>query len=377
MPFPHELRRDPDGTVALAGFPFPPANALVQSYRVALERTKGFGLSSGVFLKFDGDLDQGSLPADPAASRSPGSSVFLIDIDPGSPRRGERTPLWIEFRSVGDAWRDDHLLAMMPVPGHPLEPGTLYAAVVTDSLLADDATPVTASPFLERMRAEAPQDAFEGDALPLYRRLWNELERFQGLSRERVVGATVFRTLDATGGLEAVERFVRSRFRPRGEALALDAARSGGHYWVFTGEVVAPQFQSGTPPFAVAGQGIFQFDAKGRPVVQRLETLRFVLSVPKERADGTLTMPARGWPIAPYMHGTGGSRNSFVNDGTAGRLASVGVASLGIDQPLHGLRLGATPDGRTSTSASATWVTRRAPPPVRCSSPSRATSRAA
>jgi hypothetical protein len=45
------------------------------------------------------------------------------------------------------------------------------------------------------------------------------------------------------------------------------------------------------------------------------------------------------------MHGTGGSRNSFVNDGTAGRLASVGVASLGIDQPLHGLRQGATPDG--------------------------------
>jgi hypothetical protein len=56
-------------------------------------------------------------------------------------------------------------------------------------------------------------------------------------------------------------------------------------------------------------------------------------------------MPRAGWPIAPYMHGTGGSRNSFINDGTAGRLAAQGIASLGIDQPLHGLRLGATPDG--------------------------------
>ena len=41
MPFPMELRRDADGSVELAGFPFPPGNALVDSYRVALERTRG------------------------------------------------------------------------------------------------------------------------------------------------------------------------------------------------------------------------------------------------------------------------------------------------------------------------------------------------
>jgi hypothetical protein len=67
--------------------------------------------------------------------------------------------------------------------------------------------------------------------------------------------------------------------------------------------------------------------------------------VPKETTDGTISMPNRGWPIAHYMHGTGGNRTSFVRDGTAGRLAAVGVASLGIDQPLHGLRPGGTPDG--------------------------------
>ena len=68
VPFPMELRRDGDGSVSLAGFPFPPGNALVQSYRVALERTRGFGLASGVFLKFDGAIDLATLPADPAAS---------------------------------------------------------------------------------------------------------------------------------------------------------------------------------------------------------------------------------------------------------------------------------------------------------------------
>ena len=345
VPFPMELRRDADGSVSLAGFPFPPANSLVQSYRVALERTRGFGLASGVFLKFDGEIDPATLPADPGASTAPGASVFLINVDPHSKARGTRTPLWIEFRAAGDAWRDDDLLVVMPVPGLSLEPDTLYAAVVTDDLHDTDGAPVTASPFLEQMRTDAATTAFEAEALPLYRRLWRHLERWEGLSRERVVGATVFRTGAPTAPMEAVARFVRAKVRPVASNLALDAARSAGAYWTFTGELQAPQFQSGAPPFSTAGSGIFQFDGKGRPIVQRFDTLSFVLTVPKERDDGTLSMPARGWPIAPYMHGTGGSRNSFINDGTAGRLAAQGIASLGIDQPLHGLRPGATPDG--------------------------------
>lgn len=345
MPFPMELRRDADGSVSLAGFPFPPGNALIERYRVALEGTRGFGIDSGVFLKFDGPIDPATLPADPAASAAPGASVFLINIDPSSEARGTRTPLWMEFRAAGDAWRDDNLLVAMPVPGLSLEPDTLYAAVVTDALHGADLAPVAPSPFLEQMRAGAATSPFEAAALPLYARLWRQLERDEGLSREHVVGATVFRTGDATAPLESVERFVRAHVRPRATNLVLDVARSTGTYWTFTGELQAPQFQSGTPPFGPEGSGIFQFDAKGRPLVQRTDTLSFVLTVPKESDDGTLAMPRRGWPIAPYMHGTGGSRNSFVNDGTAGRLAAQGIAALGIDQPLHGLRPGATPDG--------------------------------
>ncbi|MBM4247749.1 MAG: hypothetical protein FJ148_28840 [Deltaproteobacteria bacterium] len=344
-PFPMELRRDADGTVSLARFPFPPGNALIDGYRVALERTRGFGVDSGVFFKFDGAIEPATLPADPAASVAPGASVFLIDVDPRSKGRGKRTPLWIEFREAGDAWRDDHVLVVMPVPGHPLEPDTLYAAVVTDDLHGADAAPVSAAPFLEQMRAGAATTSFEADALPLYAKLWQQLEREEGLSREHVVGATLFRTGDPTAVMEAVARFVRATVRPVATNLALDVARSTGAYWTFTGNLAAPQFQSGTPPFSAAGSGIFQFDAKGRPVVQRFDTLSFVLTVPKERDDGTLSMPMRGWPIAPYMHGTGGSRNSFIGDGTAGRLAAQGIASLGIDQPLHGLRPGATADG--------------------------------
>jgi hypothetical protein len=345
MPFPFELRRDPDGSVSLASFPFPPGNALIASYQTALERTRGFGIHSGVFLKFDGDLDPTSLPATPAAWREPGASAFLINIEPHSERRGERVPLWHEFGSAGDAWRDDHLLAAMPVPGHALESDALYAFVVTDQVLGADMLAVTSPAFIDRMRSETPADAFETAALPLYQRLWDQLEGSEGVARGDVVSATVFRTGEPTAPLEAVARYVRQKVRPRATNIVLDVGRSGGAYWVFTGNFDVPQFQIGTPPFSAAGSGRFAFNSAGEPVEQRVETLTFVLAVPKETDDASVVMPRRGWPIVPYMHGTGGSRFSFLNDGTGGRLANVGVASLGIDQPLHGIRAGATPDG--------------------------------
>jgi hypothetical protein len=163
------------------------------------------------------------------------------------------------------------------------------------------------------------------------------------MSRDAVVTATVYRTYDPAEGLFATARLVRRAYQQTPTNLAFVEDR--GNYWLFSGDMIAPQFQAGAPPFNVAGSGKFVFDAAGKAIVQREDTLQFFLAVPKETTDGAIAMPRRGWPIVHYMHGTGGSRLSFVNDGTAGRLAAVGVASLGIDQPLHGLRPGATPDG--------------------------------
>jgi len=43
-------------------------------------------------------------------------------------------------------------------------------------------------------------------------------------------------------------------------------------------------------------------------------------------------------PIVLYAHGTGGSFHSYINDGTATRLAAQGLAVISIDQVLHGPR---------------------------------------
>jgi len=74
----------------------------------------------------------------------------------------------------------------------------------------------------------------------------------------------------------------------------------------------------------------------GKPVLQRMETVRVALSVP----DGAV--PATGWPTVLYAHGTGGSYRSFVNDGSARRFAAEGFAVMGTDQIMNGTRI---PDG--------------------------------
>jgi predicted esterase len=224
----------------------------------------------------------------------------------------------------------------MPVPGHVLDQGTLYAAVVTDDVTDTLAAPLVAPPAMQRLQAETPSGPFETAALPLYQALWTQLEGTEGLARTRVVTATVFRTGVPSAPLAALAAR-RRRVRLRQPTVFADY----GGYVVVAGEARLPQYQTGTPPFTEAGSGGFVLNGRGVPRVQRKEPVRVLLALPKETP--TLAMPEAGWPIAVCMHGTGGSAFSFVNDSTAERLAEVGIASLSFDQPLHGLRPG-TPD---------------------------------
>src|SRR5688572_4501132 len=76
---------------------FPSQSMFVDLYGDALEsHLDGFGLNSGVFFRFDGELDAGSLP-EPAESVAADAAVYLVDVDPDSPARGQRVPLMMRF----------------------------------------------------------------------------------------------------------------------------------------------------------------------------------------------------------------------------------------------------------------------------------------
>lgn len=63
--------------------------------------------------------------------------------------------------------------------------------------------------------------------------------------------------------------------------------------------------------------------------------LPWILTLPKERPELGITRP---FPLAIYVHGTGGSRMESL--GFAGQLAKFGIATLGLDVYMHGLVLG-------------------------------------
>jgi hypothetical protein len=156
----------------------------------------------------------------------------------------------------------------------------------------------------------------------------------EGDALDRAVGAAVFRTQDPTTGLAAIAAQLDGMQAPGPDAVGelLDPLPAeSGSYTALEGSYGTPIYQQGMTPYGSSG-GDIRFDDDGEPVMATTLALRFVLAIP----DGPV--PDAGYPVVLYHHGTGGDAASFVRDGTAEQLAQVGVASIGIDAPVHGQR---------------------------------------
>src|SRR5205823_858702 len=124
------------------------------------------------------------------------------------------------------------------------------------------------------------------------------------------------------------------------ENLALDPA-ANPEACVFRAGVRYPQFQQGTPPFDTAG--LFAPDMAR----QRDDVAPVTIVVPRG------IMPADGWPLALYFHGSGGFSRDVIDKGptlVAGGqpqagfgpgyvLAMHGIASAGSAMPVNPERL--------------------------------------
>lgn len=353
LPFPSDAREQSDGSYDFERFPafgaetpVARSNPLVGMWLdVAKARVRGgFGPSGGVFFTTSGPLDPSSLPASPAASLGLESSVFLVDIDDDSPERGRFLPLDVAFLTEGDRFAPPNLLAARLVFGYTRRPSTRYAAVVTDAVRDAAGAPLG--------RSEAFHAAFEGEdgadaaLVSGFQRLRALLEE-AGLDPARVVGATVFGTLDHNALL--------LRLADWAESLPLPAmgdwvhAESHESFELLTSSFTVPVFQTGRRPYADIGEGRIEFEANGDPKVVGAQDVRLALTVPKRR------QPAAGFPLTLYLHGSGSNwresadRAPKPEDGSSptlppeGRgpaewLARRGVATLGFDFPLHGNR---------------------------------------
>ncbi|MGE5181892.1 MAG: hypothetical protein ACM31C_07510 [Acidobacteriota bacterium] len=323
-PYPTDLRRHDDGTLDLSQFP---TNSLLGGqYRDAAQTLDGFGLNAAMFSRYSGELDPASLP-DPAASTQPDASVYLVNVDAASPRFGQRTPIIASFRPDGTNTIRGNRLVVRPYPGFGLDEGTTYALVITDRVRDADGAPIVVSGDFHALLGSGGSAAVS-HARQVFAPLLAWLDPAE---RRHVVSAAVFTTQHATFLGPALRAGVFGTPAPTGSNIAVSSRPPNASYMLFEGTYTAPNFQTGTPPYSSSG-GEIQVDASGTAIVQRMEPMRFALTVP---AGAT---PATGWPICIYAHGTGGDWESFVDDGTALALAQQGIAVISTDQVLHGPR---------------------------------------
>jgi len=339
-PWPSDFRKQGDGSVRFAGYPNPRKKPILKGYIESMQGVlQGFSPAASGFLRFGVALSEASLPT-PKASLSASAGVQLVDIDAASPERGQRKRVATFFRAEEGAYWRPNTLAFMPALGFPLRPSTRYALVVTERIRAADGGRIEPSADLRAVlageggRAGAVRAAW-GDAL-------DELER-AGVHRGSVVHLAVFTTNDPVEETAKIRDYVVESY-PAPKILdgTLKKAEQSGWYDTYEGRYgPTPNFQKGEIPFVHYGDGgALAFDASGSPEVQSDFDLRFAITVPKE---ASCPMPAAGYPVVLYAHGTGGNYRSFIgpkDEGTA--LAKRCIATMGIDQIFHGDRPGAS-----------------------------------
>jgi len=344
LPMPSDLRRNADGEVDLTRWSgrWRP-NSLVEMWlNSSKERLKdGWGVSSGAFFTFSGELDPASLPADPRASMSETSPVFLVDIDPTSSELGRRFPLNVEYRAKGDLFSPDKMLAVTPVFGFVRRTSTLYAFVVTDAVKDTSGNPIGSSRIFFDGLAGSGEAA--ANLAPLV-----AFAKDKGLDTSHFVGAAVFRTFDHNALLRKLAAWAEGQPQPTlSSSVAVGTKYTS--YQIVTTRFEVPVIQNGFRPYSTIGEGRIVLGPDGNPVIQEKQAVDLVITLP------LTPMPVGGYPLTIYAHGSGGNRWEAVErgpkpevmdspqppppgDGPAEWLARRGVATLALDFPLHGSR---------------------------------------
>jgi hypothetical protein len=353
LPFPNDARLI-DGAIDLSGHASPGAlipelGDVVGGVIDVIEADHtAFGNNASVFLRFSGDVNYDTLLlGDPGKG-----TAYTIDITPGVTDYGERHPGG--FRASGDRglYICDNWIAMTPSEGRPFAPGHTYASVITTGVLGRDSNDPAAQD--EDFAAVLADDPPADDRL---QRAWEAYDPFRawlvisGTDPASIAGAAVFTVQDPRQPLVDLREVVRGEAPPEVDGVVLCVSGDAGPYaddedetrgctdvdpafHEIQGQVGLPMFQEGTPPYKTEGGALTGAPTGTEPVV-------FSLTVPADEP-----MPATGWPLVIYGHGTGGNYRSHVLGGVAGMLSSLqtedgtelGFAVLGIDAVAHGPR---------------------------------------
>jgi len=311
VPFPSDLRLHADGTPDMSGYPNPRGIPVVEQVLTIASDRPGFPTMSVAYFRFTDPLAPLALTDPiPASTESP---ILLADVDPDSPERGRLIPT-VALTLARDVWATPPILAVSPVPGFILHGDRTYAYVVTTAVRDERGEPVAASPVLRQLaRGNSPGGALGNAAVDVYAPLWPVLDEL-GIDATEVAAATVFTTGDVVADLSRISDGLIERDSVTIENLAVDPDDGAGHprFCELLATVANPQYQQGDPPFNTGG--LFQPGSDGLPIEQRKETASIVITLPNRE------MPATGFPLMLYFHGSGGIPAQLADRGTTTNL---------------------------------------------------------
>ncbi len=307
MPWPSDLRLDADGNPDLTGFPNPQQNATMQGLIDVAAARKGFPTVAVGWFRFDGPL--GDRAVTDAIAADAASPVLLVDVDDSSPDRGKLYPTVAVTPPEDDKYVPAGLLDVAAYPGTVLRGGTRYAFVIRRSLGDADGKKLGVPAALRTLEAGKALPGPKGQAArDLYAPLWQTLKDLN-VPLDDVAAATVFTTGDVVADTARMADALLDKYDPTVNDLQLVPASVGStRFCELKGTVDMPQFQKGTPQFDEDGE--FVLDASGVPTEQRTETIPVVVTLPKSE------MPAAGYPLVLYVHGSGGISTQVADRGT-------------------------------------------------------------
>lgn len=312
LPWPNAARVTTRGSLDLKGLPGAGYTLTEDRQRLgpllaphivglAGQAVSGFGTNSAVYFQATVPLDRSSLPT-PEGSLTPSASVQLIDTS-----TGERAPVLVAAREHGDRYRPDHLVSVLPYPGHPLRPSTQYAVMVFGGVRSSSGETLRPAGLLDDL--DGPWD---GRGTPT---VWNQLRlqrrevgalvgAFTSWDPARLVAFTVFRTQDVRREMGAVARSIRSSPAPvtrlvvRQKCPVGSAAAARDATALLVGTIELARWQDGDAPYLWDG-GDIVVDRAGRAVRQGTALVPLTVRVPCGAP------PPDGWPVVAFVNGTG------------------------------------------------------------------------
>lgn len=355
VPLPSDTRVLEDGSVALHDWTRAYENPLVKLwFDAADDLMNGWGLVSGVFINFDAPIDPATLPqtieetAFDADSGGDFPSVFLMNVDPSSPKNGATLPIECKFTEAEGSFHDANLLGCVSPFGVVRLPDTRYALVVTSALKDAQGDAVVPTVAMQKLLHGQDVEGQHGaiDATPYVEARESLVQA--GLGKDEIASVVLFTTGNPTSRLVKVNDWYRDLPEPTIDADSLEYVEAFDDYIVLRGTYTVPVIQAGEMPYNNPPAGKIVFDEAGAPVQQSVDTVPFLLTIPKA------AMPAEGWPTLMYMHGSGGEMQELIdrgartdrNDpdtaprgsGPGGVVAPYGLAGFAAEFGFHGTR---------------------------------------